>query len=105
MRDLSECVVTNPPFSELPRVLARLRELGMPCSTDHALLPGPVPGHPGDRASAAHPVQEAGGRRGSAERALQLRLPVFLLATRVAEGCGVLNAMAVSTLPSGMKPR
>jgi len=25
--------VTNPPFSELPRVLARLRELGMPCST------------------------------------------------------------------------
>ena len=31
--DLGECVVTNPPFSELPRVLARLRELGMPCST------------------------------------------------------------------------
>jgi hypothetical protein len=26
--DLGECVVTNPPFSELPRVLARLRELG-----------------------------------------------------------------------------
>ena len=25
--DLGECVVTNPPFSELPRVLARLREL------------------------------------------------------------------------------
>ena len=23
--DLGECVVTNPPFSELPRVLARLR--------------------------------------------------------------------------------
>ena len=32
-RDLGECVVTNPPFSDLPRVLARLRELGMPCST------------------------------------------------------------------------
>jgi hypothetical protein len=37
--DLGECVVTNPPFSELPRILARLRELGkpfvviMPCST------------------------------------------------------------------------
>ena len=37
--DLGECVVTNPPFSELPRVLARLRELGkpfvviIPCST------------------------------------------------------------------------
>jgi len=37
--DLGECVVTNPPCSELPRVLARLRELGkpfvviMPCST------------------------------------------------------------------------
>ena len=37
--DHGECVVTNPPFSELPRVLARLRELGkpfvviMPCST------------------------------------------------------------------------
>ena len=56
---------------------------------DDALLPGPVPGHPGDRASAAHPVQEAGGRRGGAEWAVQLRLPVFLLATRVAEGCNV----------------
>ena len=37
--DLGECVVTNPPFSELPQVLACLRELGkpfvviMPCST------------------------------------------------------------------------
>ena len=37
--DLGECVVTNPPFSELPRILACLRELGkpfvviMPCST------------------------------------------------------------------------
>ena len=37
--DLGECVVTNPPFSELPRVLARLRALGkpfvviMPCTT------------------------------------------------------------------------
>ena len=30
--DLGECVVTNPPFSELPRVLARLRELGKPSS-------------------------------------------------------------------------
>ena len=55
--------MTNPPFSELPRVLARLRELGnlrrdhaVP-DADHALPPGPVPGHPGDRASAAHPVQ------------------------------------------------
>ena len=28
--DLGDCVVTNPPFSELPRVLARLRELGKP---------------------------------------------------------------------------
>ena len=39
MHDLGECVVTNPTFSELPRILARLRELGkpfvviMPCST------------------------------------------------------------------------
>ena len=72
---------------------------------DDALLPGPVPRHPGDRASVAHPVQEVGGRRGSAERAVQLRLPVFLLATRVAEGCGVLDVMAVSTLRSKMKPR
>ena len=39
---------------------------------DNALLPGPVPRHPGDRASEAHPVQEAGGRCGSAEWALQL---------------------------------
>ena len=60
--------------------------------------------HPGDRASAAHPVQEAGGRRGGTERAVQLRLPVFLLATRVAEGRGVLDVMAVSTLPSKMRP-
>ena len=67
---------------------------------DHALLPGPVPGHPGDRASAAHPVQEAGGRRGGAERAVQLRLSVFLLATRVAEGRGVLDAMASTTFGS-----
>ena len=72
---------------------------------DHALLSGPVPRRPGDRASEAHPVQEAGGRRGGAEWALQLRLPVFLLATRVAEGRGVLDVMAVSTLPSKMKPK
>ena len=72
---------------------------------DDALLPGPVPGHPGHRASEAHPVQEVGGRRGGAEWALQLRLPVLLLATRVAEGRGVLDVMAVSTLPSKMKPR
>ena len=57
---------------------------------DHAILPGPVPRHPGDRASEAHPVQEVGGRRGGAERAVQLRLPVFLLATWVAEGRRVL---------------
>ena len=37
---------------------------------DHALLPGPVPRHPGDRASEAHPVQEVSGRRGGAERAV-----------------------------------
>ena len=71
---------------------------------DHVLLPGPVPRHPGDRASAAHPVQETGGRRGGAEWAVQLRLPVFLLATRVAEGRGVIDVMAVSTLPSEMRP-
>jgi hypothetical protein len=35
---------------------------------------------------------------------VQLRLPEFLLATRVAEGCGVLDVMAVSTLPSKMIP-
>jgi hypothetical protein len=58
---------------------------------DDAVLPGPVPRHPGDRASAAHPVQEVGRRRGGAERAVQLRLPVFLLATRAAEGRGVLE--------------
>ena len=64
---------------------------------DHALLPGPVPRHQSDRASEAHPVQEDGGRRGGAERSVQLRLPVFLLATRVAEGRGVLGVMAVSS--------
>ena len=60
---------------------------------DHALLPGPVPGHPGDRASEAHPVQKDYGRRGGAERAVQLRLSVFLLATRAAEGRGVLDVI------------
>ena len=49
--------------------------------------------------------QEDGGRRGGAERVVQLRLPVFLLATRVAEGRGVLDVMAVSTLPSKMRPK
>ena len=72
---------------------------------DDAILPGPVPRHPGDRASAADPVQETGGRRGGAEWAVQLRLPVFLLATRVAEGRGVLDVMAVSTIPSKMIPK
>ena len=72
---------------------------------DHALLSGPVPRRPGDRASEAHPVQEAGGRRGGADWAVQLRLPVFLLATRVAEGRGVLDVMTVSTLPSKMRPK
>ena len=72
---------------------------------DHALLPGPVPRHPGDRASAAHPVQEAGGRRGGTEWAVQLRLPLFLLSNRVAEGRQVFDVMAVSTLPSKMKPK
>ena len=72
---------------------------------DDALLPGPVPRHPGHRASEAHPVQKDGGRRGGTERALQLRLPLFLLATRVAEGRGVLDVMAVSTLPSKMRPK
>ena len=72
---------------------------------DDAILPGPVPRHPGHRASEAHPVQEVSGRRGGAGWSLQLRLPVFLLATRAAEGRRVLDMMAVSTLPSGMKPR
>ena len=36
--DLGECVVTNPPFSELPRVLARLRELGKPHKNFKVLL-------------------------------------------------------------------
>ena len=71
---------------------------------DDAILPGPVPGHSSDRASAAHPVQEVSGRRGGAGWSLQLRLPVLLLATRVAEGRGVLDVMAVSTLPSKMRP-
>jgi len=44
-------------------------------------------------------VDGVGGWRGGSERAVQLRLPVFLLATRVAEGRGVLDVMAVSTLP------
>ncbi len=71
---------------------------------DDALLRVPVPGHPGNRASVAHPVQEADGRRGGAERAVQLLLSLFLLATRVAGGRRVLVVMAVCILPSKMKP-
>jgi hypothetical protein len=48
-------------------------------------------------------VDGVGGWRGGSERAVQLRLPVFLLATRVAEGRGVLDVTAVSTLPSKMR--
>ena len=95
-----------PPRGDLLRVpIDHLLRDHAVFDADHALLPGPVPGHPGDRASEAHPVQEAGGRRGGAERAVQLRLLVFLLATRVAEGRGVLDVMGVSTLPSKMRPK
>ena len=69
----------------------------MPCSTLTTRYFGTCSQTSSDRASAADPVQEAGGRRGGAEWAVQLRLPVFLLATRVAEGRRVLDVMAVST--------
>ena len=48
-----------------------------------------------------------GGRDWSAiyRQIHQYRLSVFLLATRVAEGRGVLDAMAVSTLPAKMRPK
>ena len=105
-QDLGECVVTNPPFSELPRVLARLRELGkpfvviMPCSTlttryfrdlfqDIQVI---VPRRRIQFRKLVDGVQVPTGR-----------LPVFLLATRAAEGRGVLDVMAVSTLPSEMR--
>ena len=52
-----------------------------------------------------HGEQQVPSGRGGAGWSLQLRLPVFLLATRVAEGRGVLDVMAVSTLPSKMKPK
>ena len=98
--DLGECVVTNPPFSELPRVLARLRALGkpfvviMPCSTlttryfrdlfqDVQVI---VPRRRIQFRKLVDGVQVPSGR-----------LPVFLLATRAAEGRGVLDVMAVST--------
>ena len=96
--DLGECVVTNPPFSELPRVLARLRELGMPCSTlttryfrdlfqDIQVI---VPRRRIQFRKLVDGVEVPSGR-----------LPVFLLATRVAEGRGVLDVMF--TLPSKMR--
>ena len=80
--------VTNPPFSELPRVLARLRELGkpfvviMPCSTlttryFRDLFPDIQVIVPRRRIQFRKLVDGAGG----AEWAVQLRLPVFLLAT------------------------
>ena len=98
--DLGECVVTNPPFSELPRILARLRELGMPCSTlttryfrelfqDIQVI---VPRKRIQFRKLVDGVEVPSGR-----------LPVLLLATRAAEGRGVLDAMAVSTLPSKMR--
>ena len=109
-RERQQGVTAHRPgdFSELPRVFARLRELGkpfvviMPCSTlttryfrdlfqDIQVI---VPRRRIQFRKLVDGVEVPSGR-----------LPVFLLATRVAEGCGVLNAMAVSTLPSGMKPR
>ena len=94
--------MTNPPFSELPRVRARLRELGMPCSTlmtryfrdlfrDIQVI---VPRKRIQFRKLVGGVEVPSGR-----------LPVFLLATRVAGGRGVLDVMAVSTLPSKMKPK
>ena len=111
LHDIGECVVTNPPFSELPRVLARLRELGkpfvviMPCSTlttryFRDLFPD---------IQVIVPRRRIQFRKlvgcGGAEWAVQLRLSVFLLAARVAEGRRVLDVMAVSTLPSKMRPK
>ena len=109
-----ECVVTNPPFSrQLPRVLAHPCKLGkpfvviMPCSTpDHALFPGScsrtsrsiVPRH------LRHPVQKlVDGVEVPSGRCSFDANAGFLLATRVAEGRGVLDVMAVSTLPSKMR--
>ena len=99
--DLGECVVTNPPFSELPRVLARLRELGMPCSTLMTRYFRDL----------FRDIQVIVPRKRIQFRKLVDgeevpigRLPVFLLATRVAEGRRVLDVMAVSTLPSKMRP-
>ena len=94
--------MTNPPFSELPRVLARLRELGMPCSTlmtryfrdlfrDIQVI---LPRKRIQFRKLVDGVEVSSGR-----------LPVLLLAIRVAEGRGVLDVMAVSTLPSKMKPK
>ena len=87
-------------FSELPRILACLRELGMPCSTlttryfrdlfqDIQVI---VPRRRIQFRKLVDGVEVPSGR-----------LPVFLLATRAAEGCGVLDVMAVSTLPSKMR--
>ena len=80
-----------PPRGDLLRVpIDHLFRDHAVFDADHALLPGPVPRHPGHRASEAHPVQEVSGRRGGAGWSLQLRLPVLLLATRAAEGRRVL---------------
>jgi len=98
--DLGECVVTNPPFSELPRILARLRELGMPCSTlttryFRDLFPDIQVIVPRKRIQFIKLVDGVEVPSG--------RLPVLLLATQVAEGRRVLDVMAVSTLPSKMR--
>ena len=61
--------------------------------------PGPVPRHPGHRASERIQFRKMVD---SVEVPIG-RLPVFLLATRVAEGRGVLDVMGVSTLPSEMR--
>ena len=102
--DLGECVVPNPPFSELPRVLARLRELGkpfvviMPCSTlttryFRDLFPDIQVIVPRRRIQFRKLVDGVEVPSG--------RLHVLLLATRVAEGRGVLDVMAVSRFRRG----
>ena len=109
--DLGECAVTNPPFSELPRVLARLRELGkpfvviMPCSTLTTrylrdLFPDIQVIVPRRRIQFRKLVD---GVEVPSGRCSFDCLYFCWLATRVAEGRGVLDVMGVSTLPSEMR--
>jgi len=82
--DRGEVVVTNPAFSKIPEILKRLKDLNRPFIM-------------------IMPSSKINTQYFQKLFTSEIQLIVFLLETRVAEGRGVLDVMAVSTLPSKMR--